>query len=185
MSTDPFIGEIKIFGFNFAPRNYQTCSGQILAISQNTALFSLLGTTYGGDGRTTFALPDLRGRVAKNQGQGPGLANYTMGQSAGSASVTLLTSNLPSHNHPANGITAHLPVANGVGNSNSPTGNYLAQAPVDMYSTAATVGETYGSALPATGATGIAGSSTPFNIENPYLVVNYCIALLGIFPSRN
>ncbi len=185
MSTEPFIGEIKILGFNFAPRGYATCQGQILSIAQNTALFSLLGTTYGGNGQTTFALPDLQGRVAKSQGQGPGLPSYVMGEVAGSPSVTLLTSNLPAHTHPATGITANLPVASGAGSSNSPVGNYLSQAPVDMYSTAATAGKNYGSALAASGTTGIAGSSLPLNIENPYLVVNFSIAIEGIFPSRN
>lgn len=185
MSTEPFIGEIKIFGFNFAPQSYQMCSGQIMSIAQNTALFSLLGTTYGGNGQTTFALPDLRGRVAKNQGQGPGLNNYSIGQVGGTTSVTLLTSNLPAHNHPATGITANLPVASGLGDKDSPVGNYLAQAPIDMYATAATAGMNYGSSLAASGTTGIAGSSIPVDIQNPYLVVNYCIAIYGIFPSRN
>lgn len=184
MSTEPFIGEIKIFGFNFAPRGHATCQGQILPISQNTALFSLLGTTYGGNGITTFALPDLQGRVAKNQGQGSGLPEYVMGEMGGSTSVTISTLNMPAHNHPATGITANLPVASGVGNSNSPVGHYLAQAPVDMYATAATAGKNY-SSLAVSGNTGIAGGSQPIGIENPYLVVNYSIALEGIFPSRN
>jgi len=184
MSTEPFIGEIKILGFNFAPRGYATCQGQIMSIAQNTALFSLLGTIYGGNGQTTFALPDLQGRVAKSQGTGPGLPSYVMGQAAGNTSVSVLTSNLPAHVHSANGITANLPVASGSGTVNSPEGNYLAQAPVDMYSTVATAGKNYGT-LAASGATGSAGSSIPLNIENPYLVVNYSIALEGIFPSRN
>ncbi|TDE28229.1 phage tail protein [Flavobacterium ranwuense] len=184
MSTEPFIGEIKILGFNFAPRGYATCQGQILSIAQNTALFSLLGTTYGGNGQTTFALPDLQGRVAKSQGQGPGLPNYVMGQVGGNTSVNILVSNMPAHVHPATGITANLPVASGVGNSSSPVGNYLAQAPMDMYSTAATPSKNYGT-IAASGATGSAGSSIPLDIENPYLVVNYSIAIEGIFPSRN
>jgi microcystin-dependent protein len=184
MSTEPFIGEIKILGFNFAPRGYMTCQGQILSIAQNTALFSLIGTYYGGNGQTTFALPNLQGRVAKGQGQGAGLPSYVMGESAGVTSVTLLTSNLPAHTHPATGITASLPVASGVGNSNSPVGNYLAQASIDTYSTASTPSKNYGT-LAASGATGIAGSSIPLDIQNPYLVVNYSIATQGIFPSRN
>ncbi|MFM2367716.1 MAG: hypothetical protein RL619_6 [Bacteroidota bacterium] len=184
MSIEPFIGEIKIFGFNFAPVGYQLCNGQIISIAQYTALFSLLGTTYGGNGQTTFALPDLQGRAAKSQGQGVGLPNYVMGQIGGSTSVTILQSNMPAHNHPATGITANLPVASGQGSVNSPVGNYLAQASVDMYSTAATLNKNYGP-LAVSGATGISGSSTPIGIENPYLVVNYSIALEGIFPSRN
>ena len=184
MSTEPFIGEIKILGFNFAPRGYMTCQGQILSIAQNTALFSLIGTYYGGNGQTTFALPNLQGRVAKSQGQGPGLPSYVMGQVGGTTAVNISVPNMPAHVHPATGITANLPVASGVGNSNSSVGNYLAQAPVDMYSTAATAGKNYGT-LAASGATGSVGSSIPLNIENPYLVVNYSIATEGIFPSRN
>lgn len=183
MSTEPFIGEIKIFGFNFAPRGYQTCQGQIMSIAQNTALFSLLGTTYGGNGQTTFALPDLQGRVAKSQGQGPGLSPYSIGQAAGNTSVTLLTSNLPAHVHAATGITANLPVASGTGTVSTPVGNYLAQAPVDMYATSAT--PNVNNPLTVSGNTGITGSSIPLSIENPYLVVNYSIATEGIFPSRN
>lgn len=184
MSTEPFIGEIKIFGFNFPPLGYMACQGQLISIAQNTALFSLIGTYYGGNGQTTFALPDLQGRVAKSQGQGPGLPNYVMGQAGGVTSVTILTSNMPAHVHPAAGITANLPVASGAGTVNSPVGNYLAQSPVDMYATAATAGKNYG-ALAVSGNTGSAGSSIPLNIENPYLVVNYSIATQGIFPSRN
>lgn len=183
MSFEPFIGEIKIFGFNFPPRGHLTCQGQLISIAQNTALFSLLGTTYGGNGQTTFALPDLQGRVAKSQGQGPGLPNYVMGQAAGNTSVTLLTSNMPAHVHAANGITANLPVASGLGTVSSPVGNYLAQAPVDMYATAAT--PNVNNPLTVSGNTGITGSSIPLSIENPYLVVNYSIATEGIFPSRN
>ena len=126
MSTEPFIGEIKIFGFNFAPQNYQLCSGQLLSIAQNTALFSLLGTTYGGDGQTTFALPDLRGRMPIGQGQGPGLPNYVMGQLSGTTSVTLLTANLPAHTHAAQGISINMPVSTSGGDTDSPQGAYLA-----------------------------------------------------------
>lgn len=184
MSTEPFIGEIKIFGFDFAPRGYMSCSGQLLSIAQNTALFSLLGTQYGGNGMQTFGLPDLQGRVAKGQGQGAGLSAYVMGQKQGITSVTLLSTNLPVHTHPAAGITASLPVSSELGTEDSPTGKYLAQAPIDMYATAATAGKSY-AALAASGATGVTGTSAPFSVENPYLVVNYSIATQGIFPSRN
>jgi microcystin-dependent protein len=184
MSIEPFVGEIKIFGFNFSPVGYQLCNGQIIPIAENVALFSLLGTTYGGDGQTTFALPDLQGRAAKSQGQGVGLPNYVMGQIGGSSSVTISQSNMPAHNHSAAGITANLPVASGQGSVNSPVGNYLAQASVDMYSTAATLNKNYGP-LAVSGTTGSSGSSTPIAIENPYLVVNYSIAIFGIFPARN
>ncbi|MDI6047058.1 phage tail protein [Flavobacterium yafengii] len=184
MSTEPFIGEIKIFGFNFAPMGHLTCSGQILAISTNTALFSLLGTTYGGNGQTTFGLPDLQGRVAKSQGQGSGLPSYQMGEMAGSTSITISQLNMPAHTHPAAGITANLPVASGQGSVSSPVGNYLAQAPIDMYATAATPNKNYGP-LAVSGVTGSSGGSQPIDIQNPYLVVNYSIAINGIFPSRN
>ncbi|MBI5547126.1 MAG: phage tail protein [Deltaproteobacteria bacterium] len=165
--TEPFIGQIILVGFNFAPRSYAFCSGQIMSIAQNTALFSLLGTTYGGDGRTTFALPDLRGRVPIHQGQGPGLANRTMGEMAGSESVTLLTSQLPSHNHAMTGSSAPA----------------LADSPAGA---APAVGGAYG--LPADtamAATQPSGSGSPVPSMPPYLVLNYCIAIAGIFPSRN
>src|SRR3954468_23228168 len=97
--SEPFLGEIRMFGGNFAPRGWAFCNGQILSIAQNTALFSLLGTTYGGNGQTTFGLPDLRGRVAVSAGQGPGLSNYSLGELAGSESVTLTSANMPAHNH--------------------------------------------------------------------------------------
>src|SRR3954454_5741331 len=97
--SDPFIGELRLFGFNFAPRNWATCDGQLMSISQNTALFSLLGTQYGGNGQTTFALPDLRGRVPKHAGQGPGLSTYTIGQVGGTETQTLSASQMPAHTH--------------------------------------------------------------------------------------
>jgi len=184
MSTEPFIGEIKIFGFNFAPKGYATCQGQILPISTNTALFSLLGTTYGGNGQTTFGLPDLQGRMPISQGTGPGLPTYVMGEMAGTTNVTLLTPNLPPHVHAAQGITVNVPVATTGGDTDSPAGAYLGQASGDFYSSAPTPNANYG-ALAVAGQTGIAGSGTPVSIVNPYLVVNYSIAINGIFPSRN
>src|SRR3712207_3315813 len=100
--SEPFIGEIRMVGFNFAPRGWATCDGQLLSIAQNTALFSLLGTTYGGNGQTTFALPDLRGRAALHQGQGPGLTNRVIGEASGTETVTLTTNQMPSHSHGVN-----------------------------------------------------------------------------------
>jgi microcystin-dependent protein len=184
MSTEPFIGEIKILGFNFAPRGYQTCSGQILPISTNTALFSLLGVNYGGDGQTTFALPDLRGRMPIGQGQGPGLPDYVLGENDGTTTVSILPSNMPAHNHPATGITVDIPVSTGGGDAASPEGAYLANTGVEVFSSISTPSKNYG-ALSISGATGIAGSSIPISVMNPYLVINYSIALEGIFPSRN
>jgi microcystin-dependent protein len=184
MSTEPFIGEIKILAFQFAPRSYMDCAGQIMSIASNTALFSLLGTTYGGNGVQTFGLPDLRGRMPINQGTGPGLPSYALGQVSGTTSVTLLSSNLPPHAHPAQGINVNIPVSAGSGDTDVPNGAFLAQATGDFYSSVSTPGNNYG-ALAVSGQTGIAGSGLPVSIMNPYLVVNYSIAIYGIFPSRN
>lgn len=183
MSTEPFIGEIKIFGFNFAPQNYQLCSGQLLPIAQNTALFSLLGTTYGGNGQSTFGLPDLRGRMPIGQGQGPGLPNYMMGELSGTTNVTLTTANLPAHVHPATGLTVNIPISTTGPDTASPEGAFLADTGVEIYSSLSTAGKSYGAST-VSGNTGITGSSMPVSIMNPYLVVNYSIATQGIFPSR-
>jgi len=184
MSTEPFVGEIKSFGFYFAPRGYMTCQGQLLSIAQNTALFSLLGTTYGGDGQTTFALPDLQGRVPIGQGQGPGLPDYSMGELAGSESATLTVGNLPGHVHPAQGISARLPVSTGGGDQSDPTNGFIANQGTDIYSSISTTNSFYGT-VQVTGNTGVTGSGYPVGIMNPYLVLNYSIATEGIFPSRN
>jgi len=183
MSTEPFIGEIKIFGFDFAPRNYLLCAGQLLPISTNTALFSLLGTNYGGNGIQNFGLPDLCGRVANSQGsfnQQP----YSMGQLAGTPTTTLLSSNMAMHTHPAEGITVSEPVAANSGDTDSPVNAFLPKTETDFYSSVATPGSHYGY-IQASGQTGITGSGTSFSVMNPYLVINYSIAIYGIFPSRN
>jgi microcystin-dependent protein len=181
-AMDVFIGMIGLFGFNFAPKGWATCNGQILSISQNTALFSLIGTTYGGNGQTTFALPDLRGRVPLGQGQGPGLSNYEMGQVSGSENVTLIQPQMPMHNH----MMMASPQA---GSTNSPNGSFLAVSAgtVDNLGEPVTV-NTYGSSGGATlnpQAISIAGGNQPHPNMQPYLGMNYCIALFGIFPSRN
>jgi microcystin-dependent protein len=173
--SEPFLGEIKMFGGNFAPRGYALCDGQLLAIAQNTALFSILGTTYGGDGRTTFALPDLRSRVPVHAGTGPGLSQYRLGQEGGAETVTLTVNNLPPHNHAAL-------AAGPAGNSNDAIGNIWAD---DAGVSAATY-----SSAPATGtmrgdAIGNTGSGQAFLNVQPYQVINFIIALQGIFPSRN
>lgn len=183
MSTEPFIGEIKIFGFNFAPVDYMLCQGQIMPISQNTALFALLGTIYGGNGQTTFALPDLRGRMAIGQGQGPGLPNYIIGQYSGTPTTTLLTSNMPMHNHSAVGINVRIPVTAGSEDS-SATNNYIGNAVNDTFGPVASPTNSLGAPV-VSGATAIAGGSQPFSIMNPYLTINYSIAVYGLFPSRN
>ncbi|MEP1124772.1 MAG: tail fiber protein [Ilumatobacter sp.] len=163
----PFIAQISMFGGNFAPRGWAFCDGQILSIAQNTALFSLLGTTYGGDGQTTFALPDLRGRVPMHPGQGPGLSNYALGQTGGTETTTLGVNNLPPHNH---GISASA----GGQTTNRPTNGYLAAG--NRYTTTTDT---------AMAPTAVAGSGQAFNNVQPYQTVNFIIALQGIFPSRN
>lgn len=177
----PFIGEIVGFGGNFAPRNWALCQGQLLSIAQNTALFSILGTTYGGNGQTTFALPDLRGRAPIGQGQGPGLQNYVLGQAAGTENATLLTSNLPAHVHTQTGSTTkaslQTPAAGAfLGKTQDSAGTAIPQ----IYVPAGSEGTTVPMA-----ATGITGQGIPFSIRNPYLTINWLIATQGIFPSRN
>jgi microcystin-dependent protein len=170
---DPFLGEIRIFGGNFAPVGWALCEGQLLSISQNAALFSILGTTFGGNGTNTFALPDLRGRLPIGPGTGPGLAPYTLGQQGGTESVTLLASQMPAHTHAVNAY-------NGAGDKSTVAGNLPANgAKPDYYSDQA--GTT--TMNPATIAS--AGGGVPVGILQPYLSVTFIIALQGIFPSRS
>jgi microcystin-dependent protein len=166
--AEPFLGTIIIFAGNFAPRGWAFCNGQLLPINQNTALFSLLGTQYGGNGQTTFALPDLRGRAALHFGQGPGLSNYTQGEVAGVENVTLLASQMPAHTHAQ-------PATAGDETTNRP--NAAVPARGGVYANAAD-----GSNLAGTTS---AGGGQPHENRQPYLVLNYIIALEGIFPSRN
>lgn len=182
MSFDPFIGEIRIFGFNFNPVGHQMCNGQLLSIAQNTALFSLLGTMYGGNGQTTFGLPNLQGRIPIGQGQGPGLPDYSMGEQSGITSAYILQTNMPAHTHPATGISINVPVYEGGADTDSPVNAVLANTSSGFYADA-TNGS--GAAVVASGVTAPTGSSMPFGIENPYLTLNYSIATQGIFPSRN
>ena len=176
--SQPFLGEIRPFGFNFAPVGWATCSGQILPIAQNTALFALLGTTYGGNGQTTFALPNLQGRAPVGAGQGPGLDEYDLGQQGGSTSVTLLLNEIPVH--------THLPQASDLpGDERDPfsivpsVGHRWAGSDHNQY-VASLVDANMNSTL-----IGVAGGSNPHPNESPYLAVNFCIALEGIFPARN
>ncbi len=167
---DPFIAEIIMFGGNFAPRGWAFCNGQLLSISQNSALFSILGTTYGGDGRTTFGLPDMRGRVSIHPGTGPGLSQYRLGQKGGSENVTLTVAQMPPHSHIALGSTAD-------GDDTNPTNRYPgASGDIDLYANSSNAN------MGATANTG--GNEAHPNIQ-PYLCVNYIIALVGLFPSRN
>jgi len=173
--SDPFIAQITMFGGNFAPRGWAFCNGQLLPIAQNTALFSIVGTTYGGDGRTTFGLPDLRGRVPMHAGTGPGLTPHQLGQKSGSESVVLTASQLPSHNHAANCVAPG-------GNSSDAANNFWADD-------AGVSSGTYHSGPPTAtmnaGAIGSSGGGQPHDNMQPYQVVNFIIALQGIFPSRN
>ncbi len=170
---DPFVAEIRIFPFNFAPKGWAFCDGQLLPLSQNTALFSLLGTTYGGDGKSNFALPNLQGCVPLHAGQGPGLSLRDLGESAGSASVTLLNSELPSHSHTPTRSLGSTAVAHFESPSSS-----LALSRSDgflAYSAAALT--------PGLGTT-VAGGSQPHNNVMPSLTLNFCIALQGVYPPR-
>jgi microcystin-dependent protein len=169
------IGEIRMFAGNFPPRNWAFCNGQLLSIAQNTALFSILGTTYGGNGVNNFGLPNLQGRVPIHWGQGPGLSSYVQGQIGGAESVTLLTSNLPAHSHLVNGIASG-------GNQASPAGNIPA-----IESTGTSMNYASGSPnAPMNPAMiGNTGSNFPVPIVQPYQTVSFIIALIGIFPSRN
>jgi microcystin-dependent protein len=169
---DPFLGEIRMVGFTFAPRGWAFCQGQILPISQNTALFSLLGTMYGGDGKTTFALPNLSGRSPMQAGDGPGLTSRVQGETGGQESVTLIASELPSHTHTLMGQPSPA-LRNSPANALPADGGSLAK----LYRGAPD------SQLNA-GVIAARGSSLPHNNLQPYLVVNFIIALQGIFPSR-
>jgi microcystin-dependent protein len=180
--SDPFLGQLMIFAGNFAPRGWATCDGQILSIAQNTALFSLLGTTYGGNGQTTFALPDLRGRVPIHVGQGPGLSPYTLGEVSGVESVTLNTTQMPMHNHTATATVSCADSAQSL--SDSPVGGVpggVSGGPQVF----ATSGTAQMSATMVTPTVGIAGGNQPHENRQPFLVMTVCIALEGIFPSRN
>ena len=177
--SDPFVAEIRIFGFNFAPTGWAFCNGQLLPISQNTALFSLLGTFYGGDGKSTFALPDLQGAVPTHQGQGAGLQEWFLGQTQGSDFVTLIQSEMPAHNHSLNAASVTATQANPVGNALA-RGSYTTgpqSGAVAFYQTAAP-NKQMGNAI------GVSGGDLPHNNLMPYLVLNYCIALQGVFPPR-
>lgn len=172
--ADPFVAEIRIMGCNFAPTGWAFCNGQLLPLSQNTALFSLLGTTYGGDGKSTFALPDLQGSAPMFWGQGPGLSLYDLGQISGAESVTLITTEIPAHNHRMN------VAATTVGNSNLPGGNVFAKSGNPEASV-------YSTSTPSVkgGELSVVGGGVPHNNMQPYLVMNFVIALQGVYPPRS
>lgn len=170
--SEQFLGEIRMFAGNFAPFGWAFCNGQVLSIETNTALFSLLGTTYGGDGVTTFALPNLQSRIPIHQGQGPGLSPYVIGQLGGAENVTLITQQLPQHTHTVNADS-------GSGGVSSPAGAYWASSPgTKQYSPSTNVAM-------SPSATSLTGNSQPHPNIMPYLAISFIIALEGIFPSRN
>ena len=173
-ATEPFLGQLALLPYTFCPRGWTEANGQLVAISSNTALFSLLGTTYGGDGRTNFALPDLRGRVPLGQGQGPGLSNIQLGEQSGAESVTLMTNQMPMHTHAlqvsSQAATHAAPANTRVLAATQNAGSYVAAAPDTTL---------------AAGSVGVSGGGQPFSVRNPYLGMRWCIALQGIFPSRN
>ena len=188
---EPFVGQIFMYGFNFPPTGHAFCRGQLLPISQNTALFSLLGTTFGGNGQTNFALPNLQGRAPVGVGQGAGLSDYQLGQETGTATATLLPGEMPSHTHifDAANMKGTLRCRDERGNQRSPQSNVLAResagvtAPFASGTLAAAMAPT---SVELTGTPALAptGGNQPHNNMQPYLVVNYCIALQGVFPAR-
>lgn len=186
MSTEPFIGEVKIFGFNFAPLGYQLCKGQLLSIAEYTALFALIGTTYGGDGQTTFALPDLEGRFPIGQGSGPGLSSFTIGESAGSPMTTLTTANIPAHVHTLFATQLRFKANSQIADSGTAVDGYPGSSGVSIWSESSSPGAYMAAdAAVLSGVTDATGGSAPFGIANPYLVLNYSMAVEGIFPSHS
>lgn len=175
---DPFLAEICIFPFNFQPTGWAFCNGQLLPLSQNTALFSLLGTTYGGDGKSTFALPDLQGKVPMHPGQGPGLSLRYLGETDGVEKVALLNSEMPSHSHPIKNLS--YPVASEADTA-KPMKAFFAPVPaVNLYSTTVAPGQS----LKLRVADTLQGGGQAHNNMQPYLTFNFCIALKGVFPQR-
>ncbi len=173
MPQTPYLGNIMLFAGNFAPAGWVFCNGQLLSIANDTALFSLLGTTYGGDGVNTFAVPDFRSRVPVHQGQGPGLSNYVIGQQSGTETVTLINSQMPIHTHPV-----------AVSSSNATTGTPSASVTLGVAAAEIYIADTPdGSMNPLS--IGLTGGSQPHDNIQPYLALNYVIATQGIFPSRN
>ncbi|MGO9559130.1 MAG: phage tail protein [Acidimicrobiales bacterium] len=171
--SQPFVGEIRMFGGNFAPSGWAFCNGQTIAISQNSTLFNLIGTTYGGNGSTTFNLPDLRGRRGVHQGTGSGLSTYVIGESGGVETVTLTVNELASHDHSATAVAES-------GTVSAPSGNSFAQWADDPFAPASTGSP----AVLSTAAMSSIGGNEPHENRSPYLVVSYIISLFGIYPSE-
>jgi microcystin-dependent protein len=170
---DPFVAEIRIFPFNFAPKGWAFCDGQILPLSQNTALFSLLGTTYGGDGKSNFALPNMQGNAPMHPGQGPGLSLHDLGETGGSDTVTLLESEIPAHSHQLRADNQDIGDTNVV----SPNASLAESSNGTLYQSANNVTMSDNALTPA-------GGDQPHNNMQPYLTLNFCIALQGVYPPR-
>lgn len=170
--SDPFIGEIRLVGFNFAPAGWALCDGQLLSIAENDALFTLIGTTYGGDGENTFALPDFRSRIPIHQGTGSSGTTYTIGENAGTETVTLTVNQIPAHAHPAQ-------AQSGAGNQAGPGGNIWASSNLNQYNSSAADSDMNAQAITST------GGSQPHDNMMPFLTINFVISLFGIYPSQN
>jgi microcystin-dependent protein len=178
-AQEMYLGEVRLFGFNFCPTGWAPAAGQLLAISSNTALFSLYGTFYGGNGTTTFALPDLRGRAPYNQGQGPGLPNYTIGEVFGTTNTTLNVAQMPAHTH-----TGTINATTAGDTINSPAGALLPTFPMNSRNYAASGSPANTPMAAGTITTGPTGGNQPFSIQSPALTMNWCVATVGIYPSR-
>ncbi|WP_299690698.1 tail fiber protein [uncultured Tateyamaria sp.] len=190
-ADDPFVGEIRAFGFNFCPRGWADAAGQLLAVSSNDALFSLYGTIYGGDGRTTFGLPDLRGRVPINDGTGPGLTTYRLGAKTGQETTQATQNTMPQHSHGVTGVlSARMAASTSASSSGDPTGNFIGVlSGTGAYTTDATnlVQMADGDITVDVSTTRLSNSGQNLQQNNmaPFLVHRYCVALFGIYPSRN
>jgi len=186
--ADPFVGEIRAFGFNYAPMNWAFCSGQSIEISQNQVLFCLLGTYYGGDGVRYYQLPDLRGRVAIGQGRGPGLSDRNLSQTGGQERVTLTANQMPSHSHAiTHSLKAELRCSDSSGKNTSPVDATIAEAENNAFNDDSPNQDMKSGSVTLEGdiTAQNSGDSLPHDNMQPYLVINYCIALNGIFPPRN
>lgn len=184
MFADQYLATISIFAGNFAPRGWALCQGQLMSIAQNSALFALLGTTFGGDGQNTFGLPDLRGRVAIHAGQAPGMSPYELGQVGGTENITLLVANLPPHTHTLISATGQPAGNSNAGTVADPTNAVPALVSTNSVYATAPTGNVMATVTCST-VTAAAGQSQPVSIISPYLAMNYVIAVEGIFPSRN
>ncbi len=182
MFIEPYLGNVTVFAGNFAPRAWMFCQGQLLSIAQYDALFALIGTTYGGDGQVTFALPDFRSRIGVHAGQGSGLSNYTLGQMAGTENTTLLSIQMPLHTHGIESFAVKQSASTATtGGTDDPLNAYPAAGAMIYYNSSDNTMASYSSI----GTTPIAGSNQPVSIVQPYLAMNFIIAVEGIFPSRN